>query len=123
MRMRSKTNQKIVIALLDGSAIAIGSEFRDIPVKFRRDALSMHDQLEIEGVASTEIDEEPIEPKKKGELLVPIIEMMAASGEPGYFTINGLPNINVLSKLAEYKVSRVEMLAAFEMYNASKSQE
>ena len=117
MKMRSKTGKDVYIASLMGTSIVIGNEYRFIPIEFRRDALMMTDQLEIEGIDTSELVKQEQTAHDPVQYLVKVILDMIREGdtETNNFTNAGLPNLNIVRSKAGYNVSKDEMLVAWEI--------
>jgi len=115
MRMRA-INKDVYIATDRGTAIIIGTEFRDIPIEFRREALMRSEEIEIEGIKSSDLNPVVQTPYSKEARLKDIVKAMIVNIglEEGLMTGSGLPNMNKLKERAGYNVSREEMIMALE---------
>jgi len=118
MRMRSTTGQEIYIALTSGNSVVIGTDYREVPKEFRREALMLvGESIEIEGIKTEDINHEPKPADNPEKYLVETIKKMIEESKTdektSNFTASGLPNLNTLRSKAGYNVNKEEMLVAW----------
>lgn len=111
MQLKSPTDTPIHVALLDGSAIRIGPEPREVPIPFRKRAFA-------EGCIPAEVSAEDMavdiaEPTERSRpaLLREALKQLRDEKTP--LTGAGLPNRNTVSAKVGWNVSAVELTDAW----------
>ncbi|MDP3971311.1 MAG: hypothetical protein Q8P61_00165 [Candidatus Nanopelagicales bacterium] len=111
MQLKSPTDTPIHVALLDGNAIRIGPEGREVPIPFRKRAFA-------EGCIPMDVKAEDMsapmaEPTEhsRAELLKSALRLLKAEGTP--LTGAGLPNRNTVSKTVGWPVTAIELTDAW----------
>ena len=122
MRLKSPTEAEVYVSLLNGHAIRIGPQGRDVPEMFRREAFAA-------GAIPADMAPEAFEPPRdepaddsKPALLVEVVKKMLAENNPDDFTGAGLPNRKKVSALAGWNVSAQELSAAWSAVNEEAAQ-
>jgi len=107
MRLKSPTDTPVSVALLNGHAMLVGPEGRDVTPMFMKQALingCIPAELEAEDMKQDAAD--PTE-KDRGMLLRDVLREMRDAGVP--LTGAGMPNRNAVSAAAGWNVSAVEL--------------
>lgn len=111
MFLKSPTGEEIYVSLTNGHSIRIGTEGRDVPEMFRREAFAA-------GAIPADMTKEEFEPPEEEQiddsklaLLIAGIKKMLVE-KPDDFTGAGLPNRKVLSAVVGWNVSVQETSVA-----------
>lgn len=112
MKFKAPGLSAVVVSLKSGHTFAIKPEGSDVPEQFRAAAIAA-------GCTSVALGK----PKKgdqaptKSDLLVAAIDKMLDTDDEGAFDGDGKPNLEALSKVVGFNVSREERDAAFDLIN------
>lgn len=106
MKLKSPTNKVVHVALLNGHAITIGPDGRDVPKEFVKEAL-------IRGAipAGEQVEESADTSGERMKVIIDGIKTMLASA-PEKFTAEGLPNRKTLAQVVGFQVSAEEVASA-----------
>lgn len=113
MKFKTTNNKELTISLLSGHSCIIYPEFTEVHDRFHAQAYANGCVSELNPV----IAEEPkIEEKYVSKYLhiKNAITKMREEKKQGYFTKDGYPNLNHLSRIAGINVSREDLNAALE---------
>jgi len=119
MQFKSPTGKDIYVATTGGIAAQVRPEWRDLPAGLHKAAI-------MAGCVTDNMAEDVINPPapvvssaefERGKVIESAVKtLLEADGTEG-FTAEGVPDLEALSKLTGFDVSRGEMLAAWNELN------
>jgi len=108
MQMKSKSGNDVRICLESGHTIIIRDEWRSIETIFLNECLARADVLMYK---DDEVEDRSFE---RTSVLKETIKEMILNPKEGYFTKNGLPNVNEVKRKAGIEALKAEVYAIFD---------
>jgi hypothetical protein len=115
MKFKAPGQEPIMVGLTSGHTIVISPKGTDVPERFRKEAIA-RGCIPL-GVGKITADDSASADTTKAEKLIAAIDALLDSTDENAFDKDGKPNVEALSKVVGFTVSRSERDAAMEAYS------